>query len=327
MLTRTLGKDLSVFPIGLGCMGMSEFYGPRHDEQALQVLQSAAELGIDFFDTADTYGPEHNERLLGRFLQQHPTTLKVATKFGIVRQTGQYERTLNNSPAYLRQACEQSLRRLQRERIDLYYVHRVAPQTPIEDTVSAMAELVQEGKVAHLGLCEVNAQTLRRAHAVHPITALQTEYSLWSRDIEAEILPICRELGISLVPYSPLGRGFLTGRFTTKNQFSEGDFRAQLPRFQAEYRAHNLALVELIKELAIKKACSPAQLALAWVLAQGKDIVPIPGTTNPAHLIENLAALSVQFTPEELQTLNEKLSQITVLGERYTLEGMKGLNA
>lgn len=327
MQRRKLGTGLDVPALGLGCMGMSEFYGPRDDEQAMQVLVQATEMGIDFLDTADIYGPHHNEELVGRFLATHRPQVQIATKFGIVRKPGEYRRSIDNSPQYARQCCEASLRRLGIEQIDLYYVHRIDPAHPIEDTMAGLAQLVQEGKIARIGLCEVSAATLRRAHAVHPVTAVQTEYSLWTRDVEAEVLPTCRELGIGLVAYSPLGRGFLTGRFQDDTAFEDGDFRASLPRFQPENISINRSLVEVVTTLAARKACSTAQIALAWLLAQGDDIVPIPGTRRIAHLQDNLGALSVRLEPDDLAELNRALDALPVAGERYTAEGMKGINA
>ena len=237
MQRRKLGADLEVSALGLGCMGMSEFYGPRDDEQAMQVLEQAIGMGVDFLDTADMYGPYHNEELIGRFLASHKPKVRIATKFGIVRKPGEYRRSIDNSPQYARQCCEASLRRLGIEQIDLYYVHRIDPAHPIEDTMAGLAQLVQEGKIARIGLSEVSAATLRRAHAVHPVAAVQTEYSLWTRDVEAEVLPTCRELGIGLVAYSPLGCGFLTGRFQNDTIFEQGDFRASLPRLQLKKHA------------------------------------------------------------------------------------------
>lgn len=327
MQRRKLGSNLTVSALGLGCMGMSEFYGPRNDEQALRVLEQAIGMGIDFLDTSDTYGPHHNEELIGRFLATHKPKVRIATKFGIVRKPGEYRRHIDNSPQYARQSCEASLRRLGVEQIDLYYVHRIDPTQPIEDTMAGLAQLVHEGKIARIGLCEVSAATLRRAHAVHPIAAVQTEYSLWTRDVEAEVLPTCRELSIGLVAYSPLGRGFLTGRFQNDTAFEEGDFRASLPRFQPENISTNRSLVDVIAALAVRKTCTTAQIALAWLLAQGDDIVPIPGTTRIPHLRDNLGALSVNLEPGELAELNRAVVTLPVAGERYTEEGMKGVNA
>ncbi|ENO86515.1 aldo/keto reductase [Thauera linaloolentis] len=327
MQRRKLGTDLDVSALGLGCMGMSEFYGPRDDELAMQALAQATEMGVDFLDTADIYGPQHNEELIGRFLATHRPQVRIATKFGIVRKAGEYRRSLDNTPQYARQCCEASLRRLGIEQIDLYYVHRVDPAHPIEETMAGLARLVQEGKIARIGLCEVSAATLRRAHAVHPVAALQTEYSLWTREVEAEVLPTCRELGIGLVAYSPLGRGFLTGRFQSDARFEEGDFRASLPRFQPGNIGTNRSLVEVVAALAAHKACSTAQIALAWLLAQGDDIVPIPGTRRIAHLQDNLGALSVHLQPDDLAELNRALDALPVVGERYTEEGMKGIDA
>ena len=326
MQKRTLGHRLEVSALGIGCMGMSEFYGVRDDAQSLEVLARAVELGVDFLDTSDTYGPHHNEALIGRFLSSCSQKVKLATKFGIVRKPGEYRRSINNTAAYAQQCCEASLRRLGVEQIDLYYVHRLDPEQPIEETMEGLRKLVEQGKVAHIGLCEVSAATLRRAHAVHPITAVQTEYSLWTRDVEAEVLPTCRELGIGLVAYSPLGRGFLTGRFQQEASLEAGDFRATLPRFQAENLATNRLLVDVIAAMAKRKSCTTAQVALAWLLAQGNDIVPIPGTRRLTHLHDNVQACSVQLSPEELNALDSALSDMPVAGARYTEEGMKGIN-
>jgi len=327
MQRRTLGADLEVSALGLGCMGMSEFYGPRDDGQSMQTLEQAIEMGIDFLDTADMYGPYHNEELIGRFLASRKPKVRIATKFGIVRKPGEYRRSLDNSPQYARASCEASLRRLSIEQIDLYYVHRIDPNHPIEDTMAGLAQLVREGKIAHIGLSEVSAATLRRAHAVHPVTAVQTEYSLWTRDVETEVLPTCRELGIGLVAYSPLGRGFLTGRFQHDAPFEQGDFRASLPRFQPENITRNRALVAVVTALAARKSCTPAQIALAWLLAQGDDIVPIPGTRRLNHLRDNLGAPAVHLESDDLAELNRALNTIAVAGERYTEEGMKGVGA
>ncbi len=327
MKQRILGKGFEVSAIGLGCMGMSEFYGPRDDAESMQVLHEAMDLGIDLLDTADMYGPHHNEELIGRFLAQTTARPKIATKFGIVRAAGEYRRSLNNSPDYARAACEGSLRRLGVEQIDLYYVHRINRDQSIEDTMGGLSQLVKEGKIDRIGLCEVSAETLRRAHAVHPVTAVQTEYSLWTREVEAEILPTCRELGIGFVPYSPLGRGFLTGRFQDGTGFEDGDFRAGLPRFQAEAAAANRRIAELVNGIAARKGCSAAQLSLAWLLAQGDDIVPIPGTKRIAYLRDNAGSVEVQLSVAELQEIDDALAGIEVAGARYTDEGMKGLDA
>jgi len=326
MQKRKLGTDLEVSALGLGCMGMSEFYGPRDDEQSLTVLEKAIEMGIDFLDTADMYGPHHNEELIGRFLATRKPKVKIATKFGIVRKPGEYQRSIDNSPQYARACCEASLRRLGIEQIDLYYVHRIDPTHPIEDTMAGLAKLVQEGKIARIGLSEISASTLRRAHAVHPVAAVQTEYSLWTRDVEKEVLPTCRELGIGLVAYSPLGRGFLTGRYQNNTTFEEGDFRANLPRFQPENIQHNRSLVDVVTALAARKAYTPAQVALAWLLAQGDDIVPIPGTKRLNYLQDNVGALAVNLDAQDLAELNRALNTIAIVGERYTQEGMKGVN-
>jgi len=326
MERRTLGTDLTVSALGLGCMGMSEFYGPRDDDTSLRVLHEATELGIDFLDTADMYGPLHNEELVGRFLSETSSPMKVATKFGIVRAPGEYRRSLDNGPDYARQACEGSLQRLGVERIDLYYVHRVEQGRPIEETMDGLARLVDEGKIARIGLCEVSAETLRRAHAVHPVTAVQTEYSLWSRGPEAQILPTCRELGIGFVPYSPLGRGFLTGRFQD-GPFEKGDFRASLPRFQDDAAQANRRIADLVAGVAERKDCTPAQLALAWLLAQGKDIVPIPGTKQSKYLRDNVGAAEVVLSDTDLADIDAGLAERPVSGARYTAEGMKGVDA
>ena len=326
MERRTLGTDLTVSALGLGCMGMSEFYGPRDDDTSLRVLHQATELGIDFLDTADMYGPHHNEELIGRFLSETSSPMKVATKFGIVRAPGEYRRSLDNGPDYARQACEGSLQRLGVERIDLYYVHRVEQGRPIEETMEGLARLVDEGKIARIGLCEVSAETLRRAHAVHPVTAVQTEYSLWSRGPEAQVLPTCRELGIGFVPYSPLGRGFLTGRFQD-GQFEKGDFRASLPRFQDDAAQANRRIADLVAGVAERKDCTPAQLALAWLLAQGKDIVSIPGTKQSKYLRDNVRAAEVVLSDTDLADIDAGLAERPVSGARYTAEGMKGVDA
>lgn len=324
---RQLGADLDVSALGLGCMGMSEFYGPRDDAQSMRVLDRAIALGVDMLDTADMYGPRHNEELIGRFLAARKPTVKISTKFGIVRRAGEARRRIDNSPAYARRSCEDSLRRLGIEQIDLFYVHRIDQAQPIEDTMAGLAKLVQEGKIARIGLCEVSAATLRRAHAVHPVAAVQTEYSLWTRDVEDTVLPTCRELGVGLVAYSPLGRGFLTGRFQQGADLQEGDFRASLPRFRPENMATNRPLVDVIAALAEQKGCTAAQIALAWLLAQGEDIVPIPGTQRIQHLQDNWGALSVHLDEHELAHLEHAATALPVAGERYAEEGMKGVNA
>ena len=327
MKKRTLGTNLSVSAIGLGCMGMSEFYGPRDDSESLRVLARAVELGVDFFDTADMYGPHHNEELIGRFLAHNRQPVNISTKFGIVRNPGEYQRSLENRADYARKACEASLRRLGVEQIDLYYVHRINPEQPIEETIDGLARLVKAGKIANVGLCEVSAETLRRAHAVHPITAVQTEYSLWSRDVEQEVLPTCRELDIGFVPYSPLGRGFLTGRFQNTAELGDGDFRTNLPRFAEGAIDTNRRIADVIAEMARQKGCSPAQLSLAWLLSKGPNIVPIPGTKQLRYLEENAAAAQITLSAKEQQQLETATARLPVMGERYTPEGMKGVNA
>lgn len=327
MHRRHLTPEFSVSALGLGCMGMSEFYGPRDDTQSLAVLNRAADLGVTFFDTADTYGPHHNEELLGQFLRTRKPQAEIATKFGIVRNAGEYRREIDNSPDYVRRACEASLKRLGVERIDLYYVHRINPAQPIEEVMHALSDLVAQGKIAHIGLCEVSAPTLRRAHAVHPVTAVQTEYSLWTREVEAEVLTTCAELGIGFVPYSPLGRGFLTGAFDKETTFGSGDSRAHLPRFSADNMASNTRIVDCVRQLATAKGCTPAQIALARLLSKGDHIVPIPGTKRLKYLEENIAAADITLNTEEQTTLNRAIAALDVAGDRYTAEGMKGVNA
>lgn len=327
MQRRQLSKNLDVSAMGLGCMGMSEFYGPHDDAVSMQVLHRAMDLGITFLDTADMYGPFHNEELLGRFLKECTVPVDIATKFGIVRKPGEYARTIDNSASYARAACEASLRRLGIDCIDLYYVHRVDKTKPIEEVMLALSELVREGKIRHIGLCEVSAATLRRAHAVHPVAALQTEYSLWTRDVEAQILPACQELGVGFVPYSPLGRGFLTGTIDDSGTFADGDFRANLPRFSGDNARTNQSIVEVVNSLAIQNGCTAAQVALAWLLAKGDNIVPIPGTKRVNYLEENAAACLIELSPAQLNELESSIAGLEVAGERYTEEGMKGLNA
>jgi aryl-alcohol dehydrogenase-like predicted oxidoreductase len=315
MKKRRLGSQgLAVSTLGLGCMGMSEFYGARDDRESVATIHRALELGVTFFDTADMYGPYLNEELVGRALHGRRDGVAIATKFGIVRDPKNPNvRGVSGKPEYVRSSCEASLRRLKVATIDLYYQHRVDPDTPIEDTVGAMAQLVKEGKVRYLGLSEAGAQTLRRAHATHPISALQNEYSLWTRDPEDKILPTCRELGIGLVAYSPLGRGFLTGRFQKFEDLPADDYRRFSPRFQGE----NLDLLKGIEQLAAGKHCTPSQLALAWVLAQGDDIVPIPGTKQRKYLEENVEATKIELTDEELKRIAEVAPMGIAAGPRY----------
>ena len=314
----TLGRDLVVSRQGLGCMGMSEFYGARDDAESVATIHRALDLGVTFFDTADIYGPFINEELVGRALAGRRDEVIIATKFGIVRDPSDpTRRGFNGRPEYVKQACEGSLRRLGTDEIDLYYQHRTDPSTPIEETVGAMAELVSEGKVRHLGLSEASASTLRRAASVHPITALQSEWSLWSRDIEDEVVPTARQLGIGIVAYSPLGRGFLTGQITSPDDFDPGDFRRNNPRFQGENFARNIHLVDRVRELAAEKGVLPGQLALAWLFSRGDDVVPIPGTKRRQYLEENVAAEQVTLTADDLARIEEAAPLGAAAGDRY----------
>jgi len=318
METRKLGSGgLEVAALGLGCMGMSEFYGAADEDEALATLDRALELGVTLLDTADMYGPFTNERLVGRAIAGRRERVALATKFGNVRGVDGERLGVRGDRAYVHAACDASLERLGVDHIDLYYQHRVDFEVPIEETVGAMAELVEAGKVRHLGLSEAGPETIRRAHAVHPIAALQTEYSLWTRDVEDTVLPTVRELGIGFVAYSPLGRGFLTGRFASPADIPEGDFRAHNPRFQGENFERNKAIVRRVGELAERKGATPGQLALAWVLAQGDDIVPIPGTKRRAYLEENVAAAEVEVTADELAALDAAAPAGAAAGDRY----------
>ena len=326
MQTRKLGSQgLEVSALGLGCMGMSDFYGARDDAESEATINLALDRGVTFLDTADMYGVGRNEELVGRVVRDRREWVVVATKFGNVRAPDGAFLRIDGRPDYVRQACDASLRRTGLDFIDLYYQHRVDPDVAIEETVGAMAELVQAGKVKYLGLSEAGPDTIRRAHAVHPITALQTEYSLWSRDPEAELLPLCRELGIGFVPYSPLGRGFLTGRIESPDALAPDDTRRNNPRFQGEAFERNRALADTVKRFAADKDCTPAQLALAWVLAQGDNIVPIPGTKRRTYLEDNLGSLEVRLSPEHLAQIGDALPPGAATGTRYAAPQMAAL--
>jgi aryl-alcohol dehydrogenase-like predicted oxidoreductase len=327
MQQRELGRSgLTVSALGLGCMGMSEFYGGRREPDAIATIHRAIDLGVNLLDTADMYGVGRNEELVGRAIKDRRDQVVLATKFGNMRGKDGAFLGVNGRPEYVRQCCEASLKRLGVEVIDLYYQHRVDPEVPIEDTVGAMSRLVDEGKVRHLGLSEAAPQSIRRAHAVHPIAALQTEYSLWSRDPEDGILATVRELGIGFVPYSPLGRGFLTGHIKSIEDLADDDFRRHSPRFQGENFTKNLELVDHIEAMAKDKGCTPAQLALAWVLAQGEDIVPIPGTKHVKLLEENVGALAVHLSKDELDHIDRLLPRGAAAGERYAPPQMQAVN-
>ncbi|MFZ3003322.1 MAG: aldo/keto reductase [Undibacterium umbellatum] len=328
MKQRKIGNSgMATSAMGLGCMGMSEFYGNADDAGSLATLEAAFEAGVTLFDTADAYGMGKNEELLGRFIKGKNDKLRIASKFGLIRKEGSYERRVDNSPAYIRTAVEASLRRLGIEAIDLYYIHRLNLDTPLEVSIGTLSDLVAEGKIRAIGLCEVSPETLRQASTIHPVAAVQSEYSLWTRDPEAGVLQACREVGASFIAYSPLGRGFLTGAIQDRTSLSEGDFRSFNPRFSDENLVRNLAIVEVIKQFSLDMGCTPAQLALAWLLAQGEDIIPIPGTKRISYLHENLTAIQISLSKSDLDKISQALPAGMAAGERYTEEGMKGMHA
>jgi aryl-alcohol dehydrogenase-like predicted oxidoreductase len=321
MTNRTLGRDgLTVSALGLGCMGMSEFYGPTDDAESIATIHRALDLGITLLDTSDAYGPYVNEQLVGTAIADRRDQAVVATKFGVVRDEG--ERRIDSSPEYAARACDASLRRLAVDHIDLYFLHRRNPDVPIEETIGGMAELVDQGKVRYLGLSEVSAETLRAACDVHPIAALQSEWSLWTRGIEEEIVPAARNLGVGIVPYSPIGRGFLTGRYASVDDLADDDFRRYQPRFQGDNLKANVRLVERVRELAEDVGCTPVQLALAWLLHQGSDVVPIPGTKHARYVEENAEATEISLSAHHLEALDDAMPAGAAAGERYTPEGM-----